>query len=173
MCQWQIIRAVIPRRAGRECKVVLGVQGASSKRIALPRACPPGRCREPERHARVAAAGSERADADVAILEASQSEVAGRGVGSSRPAEFAIFVTCADTADYPGSTGFMSSKSSTGATSYWASVVANPPGHMSVFGAPSTGLTLVAPAGSGRPVRHDRSQPGAVGGTGLTITLIP
>ena len=40
-----------------------------------------------------------------------------------------------------------------GATSYWASVVANPPGHMSNRGASSTGISLVAPAGPARPVR--------------------
>ena len=39
-----------------------------------------------------------------------------------------------------------------GATSYWASVVANPPGHMSDSGASSTGVYLVAPAGSARLV---------------------
>ncbi len=39
-----------------------------------------------------------------------------------------------------------------GATSYWASVVANPPGHMSVFGASKRGVSLVAPGGPARPV---------------------
>ena len=39
-----------------------------------------------------------------------------------------------------------------GATSYWASVVANPPGHWSKRGASSTGITLVAPGGPARPV---------------------
>jgi len=39
-----------------------------------------------------------------------------------------------------------------GATSYWASVVANPPGHTSNFGASSAGLNMVTPGGSARPV---------------------
>ena len=39
-----------------------------------------------------------------------------------------------------------------GATSYWASVVANPPGHMSVFGASKRGASLVAPGEPARPV---------------------
>src|ERR1700689_2047517 len=40
-----------------------------------------------------------------------------------------------------------------GATSYWASVVANPPGHMSRAGLQATGANLVAPGGSARPAR--------------------
>ena len=108
--------------------MVLGVWGAPRKRIALPRACPPGRCREPERHARVAAAGSDLADAhggDFGGQPTAKRQGGERGVGSSRPAEFAIFVTCADTADYPGSTGFLSSKSSSGANSkcWWSPVM--------------------------------------------------
>ena len=39
-----------------------------------------------------------------------------------------------------------------GATSYWASAVANPSGHMSHLGARGTGWTVVAPAGSARLV---------------------
>ena len=38
-----------------------------------------------------------------------------------------------------------------GATSYWASVVANPPGHMSVFGASKRRLAWLLPAS--RPAR--------------------
>jgi hypothetical protein len=39
-----------------------------------------------------------------------------------------------------------------GATSYWASVVANPPGHTSVFGASKRRASLVAPGEPARPV---------------------
>ncbi len=38
----------------------------------------------------------------------------------------------------------------TGATSYWASVVANPPGHMSTLGAQGTSARMVAPCGLAR-----------------------
>jgi hypothetical protein len=43
-----------------------------------------------------------------------------------------------------------------GATSYWASVVANPPAHTSVFGASKRWANLVAPRGPARPVNLQR-----------------
>jgi hypothetical protein len=55
-----------------------------------------------------------------------------------------------------------------GATSYWASVVANPPGHRSSRGASGTGISPVAPGEPARPIRLQQSpirRP--QGGTGI------
>src|SRR5919199_4007246 len=51
-----------------------------------------------------------------------------------------------------------------GATSYWASAVANPSGHMSHLGARSTGWTVVAPDGSARLVSLRLGRPDVPGG---------
>src|SRR5215472_11437102 len=56
-----------------------------------------------------------------------------------------------------------------GATSYWASVAANPPGHTSYLGAQSHWRLVGAPGGPARLVSLRRSWPGIVEGTGGSL----
>src|SRR6478672_10313182 len=55
-----------------------------------------------------------------------------------------------------------------GATSYWASVVANPPGHMSHHGARGTGGRWSLPTGWPVWSAYDLGRPDVLQGTGWT-----
>ena len=59
-----------------------------------------------------------------------------------------------------------------GATSYWASVETNPPGHISTRGASSTEAKPVAPGGPARPIRLQQAPTRHFPGTG-TIPFHP